>query len=1148
MKVSLRMRLLVLVTAVAGIALFILLYRYLVPTSALRMRVFRPQAMARASDFVRQQQVRIPPGYRQVASFTSDSYPKAYLEQTLGLARANQVAQEQGFVYAWYVRWFRPGEQEELSVRVDPDGRVIGFAYSLPDDAPAPPSARAEQVAREFVRAAAGVDVAGYELKRSATTPRARRTDIGFTWERPHFKLGEATQRVSVSVTGDRVIGYSRYLFIPEAFGHRYQREQEKGNLLANLAGAASAVFLVAMVVLFVMGAARRELRWRTALVPAALVSAVMLVTQLNSLPLAYAAFPTNKSDISFWMGQVVGMAMSLVGLFFLTALLVLGAEWVYRRTFPQHPVLHTWFSRAGLGSGPGRRRLLLGYWLITLQLGYVGVFYFLADRLLGAWGPSASRYDDLFGTAVPWIYALLIGVTAAISEEFIFRVVAISWLKRVLKRDWLAVLIPAVIWGFAHCSYPNKPFYIRGIEVTVWGVVFGYIFLRYGPLPSLLSHAGYNAVAVGSVFLSSVTWLPKLSFVVVLVLVASPLALSWWWGRRRQEEPAATNQGLAQALGEEVTGEPAPRPLEQWEPPYRPLSRRQWGLSALALALGLTLAGGVYLASRAPARYPWRKVSFHPLRARYVGRGQAVAIARRALPPQARVRGWVLSATPGASGLGEHQRAYLRQFLAETDLAALAARTDGWGSTWTVRWQKPLARESWQVWVRVDSKVVSVMHSLPEEAPGPTLAYQPALALAQEELQRRGVDLGHYRLTGDTKYDYPHRRSYRFTWEPQGLKVARAEFLTEAGVEGSLPEIYSRYVRVPDSFIFARSRQTAWRGVGEALLLVSGLALLGWLVGLYITDLRHYRGHWRWSVQVSAVVITLLAAVALLLLPSYWAGVSDTVPPAAYLALVLVGMGVALMIFGVALATGLPFLVPKWRDHFPTRPGPGYWLGALTRPRRYLPQWREAVLGLVGVIGLLVAAGAALRLLAHLLGPTPNSVQVTIPGWLASLPPQPAAAVHTGLSAASPPLLAICLALAAALLGLLLYLSSLPYLKQMLGGPRWVAVGYLWLGLLSISQAPGWREAVLGGAGWVAFGLAGLGAYRLVIRENPLVLFVGMLAGTSLGEAWALLPFPAHRVGAILIVAVWLGVLLWALGSALLALRHKPQAGREEP
>ncbi len=1128
-----------LAVGIAAVAVFVWLYPYVIPTAALRMRVFQAGAEARAEAFLRQEGVRVPQGYRRSSRFTTSEDDKAYLEQTLGLVRANQVLQRDGFVYAWRVRWFKPGEQTQYRVSVDPDGRIIQYSQRLPNDAPAPKSTGPEALARAFAERTARIDLAGYDLKQKSEVPQPRRRDYYYVWERRGFRLGEATQRVAVTVTGNRVLSYSRWLDVPEAFWQRYDRENEKGELLAKIAAALSAGFLVVALVGLVVGAARRELQWRRGLWPAGVLAAILVLNAANLLPLQRAMQSTTDMDATFAVRAVAAILSTAVGAFLGMWLLVVGAGWWYRRGFPGQVALWHWFSREGLASPGGRKRLFAGYVLAALQLAYVAVFYALASRVIGAWSPAQVKYEDLFSTSAPWAYALLVGVQASLSEEFLFRVVAISWLRRWLKRDWLAILIPALVWGFAHANYPNKPFYIRGIELSIWGLIFGWMLVRYGVLPSLVAHASYNAVLVGSGFLTSVIWTPRLSFLVVLALTLAPLGLAGWWARRGLgREPAPLNPEPREAVAP-AAKEAVWRRSE--EPERTPIPRQAWVIGAALVVIG---AGGLGLlegVKHEGTQFRWVKARQSVLHARYVARAEAVRRATATLPMKgAEVKGWVMGARVEEQGADPEAQAYLGQYLRSGDVEGLLLRTTPPSWLWRVRWQRPLARESWEVLVRPEGGIWDVGHVLPEEAPGRAIPHEEAEKLARRALLASGIKGEHYELTGQEQYDYPKRRSNTFHYAPKGLRVGEAQFTTTMTVDDGRAQWVEQSVTPPDSFQFDRAKERPWRTVLVAVGGLGWMAVMIWGVVTYFRAVRRYRTEWSWAGKAVVWLMALAGVVAVL---EYRASLTDlpsTTAPMAFLATEAMGVVVVLLLAGAALFAVLPPSVSLWRAHLAGMPGPRHWWEAAHRPRQHWAEWREALLAqvIVAGVGLLLAAVTEGLEMGLSLVHRPGIGDVTVPDWMVKLSAAAANDPPPGLSGYLPEGVAALAGVALALATVLVWAAMVAFSKATFGGKRRALICLAALTLIpTLAEARGWRAMVTDGTGAILAVGAVWALYALALRYNPLTLAATALLLVGFGEGAGFLAFPAHRVGAIgllvasgslVIAAFWGGAVAW--------------------
>ncbi len=136
----------------------------------------------------------------------------------------------------------------------------------------------------------------------------------------------------------------------------------------------------------------------------------------------------------------------------------------------------------------------ILGITLTGIFIAYQTAFYIVAFRF-GAWSPADVPYTDLLNTRFPWAFVLFGGFLPAVSEEFLFRMFAIPFLRKVTRSIVVAVILAGFIWGFGHAGYPQQPFYIRGVEVGIGGVALGIIMLRFGILPTLVWHYSVDAM-----------------------------------------------------------------------------------------------------------------------------------------------------------------------------------------------------------------------------------------------------------------------------------------------------------------------------------------------------------------------------------------------------------------------------------------------------------------------------------------------------------------------------------------------------------------------------------------------------------------------------------------------------------------------------
>ena len=439
----------------------------------------------------------------------------------------------------------------------------------------------------------------------------------------------------------------------------------------------------------------------------------------------------------------------------------------------------------------------LVGLTLTCFFFAYENVFYLIANRL-GAWAPREVPYDDLLSTAFPWVYVLFFGFLPAISEEFISRMFSIPFFEKVLRSTTFAVVVSAFIWGFGHAGYPNQPFYIRGLEVGLAGIVFGIVLLRFGIVATVVCHFSVDALYTAFVLIRS----PSLYYRVTGSLSAGVFAVR---AAGRRDRLLAT--GAASCPPRRRTPRRARRRSRCRLPPLRapPPSRRArtWRSTARASRSASSSSRSSALVAALPL------ASFGDFVALRATREQARATAARALAQAGFDMRGKRSAVTMVDRTDDTAGAYL---LAHGGLAAanLVYRRMAPTPLWRARFFVPGEKEEYGVSVDADTgDVTGFTRTLPEAAPAPRIEKDAARALAEAFLRAHGVDLAHAELREQTQKEEPQRRDHTLVWELAVPGGAEARLRHHVVVQGDRVGSWTREVKIPEGWRRDRERQT---------------------------------------------------------------------------------------------------------------------------------------------------------------------------------------------------------------------------------------------------------------------------------------------------------------------------------------------------
>ena len=532
-KPQLWVEILITILGIAGVITFLAVYESAFPDASMDVTISRPQAKEIAEEQLSRLGHTLE-GYQFALSFLSDWQAAVYLQRTLGIEEYNtRLAQEKWPLYYWSARWFKPLEKEEFRVYLMPDGRLLGFNHIIKEDLPGINIAQADaqRVAQSFLTQQVNWHTDEWELvEASSQTKQGGRIDHTFTWKSKEFSAGESELRYTTVVQGNQV-GYLVYFIkSPESFNRQYASERNTAAFINNIAYyiALFGFMIIGIIAIFL---SRPDARRAT--IPASLVAGVTLASYLNSIPLYKSYYGTTQNYSLFWIDAVISAVSGVVFSGGLTFILLLGAQSLMKFVWPkQDRILARGTDRWINFSRSAWRGLMLG----GIQMAYVVLFYLATTTYLGWWSPVTSQYSDIFATPFPFFYAFESGLSAALIEELSIRLIGIGfflWLFRD-KHKWLAVLIPSLIWAFAHSGYVTYPIYARGVELTFVAVFLGFIFLKFDLLTTIMSHFAYNMMLTGLVLLRSSEDYYRLSGWVVVFTLLLPLIPGLYLAVRR--------------------------------------------------------------------------------------------------------------------------------------------------------------------------------------------------------------------------------------------------------------------------------------------------------------------------------------------------------------------------------------------------------------------------------------------------------------------------------------------------------------------------------------------------------------------------------------------------------------------------------------
>ncbi len=459
--------------------------------------------------------------YVKSITFGSDAGFNRYFQHAAGLkAEEVFIVQHDYDLFYWRVRLFKELQKEEFLVYISPrSGRVIKFTHLIEDLEPRVDLGKdiAKQKAASFLESNFGIDLEKYDFHEEKVKRYEKRIEYIFSWEKKNiyipWKEGQCGAKLltEVTVSGDEVREfYKNKLELPEKFIRYAQNQFILGEYFYGI------FFLIFLGLLgwsvSIVLKRKNDLSTRLAKKWFYYVSGFLIIVNIadifNNLQSVFMFYQTSASLSSFF-GLVITKWIFSIGFLALGFIMPgLAGESLRSEVFPKdkfssflYYIKSSFFNR-GL-----TRAVLLGYLVWVIMLGLQAVIFYNGQKFLGVWREFNSLTD--FSSAyIPLLSAFVIGVTASLSEEITFRLFGISLAKKYLRNSILAIIVISVIWGMGHTLYAIFPVWFRIIEVSLLGIFYGFIFMRFGLIPLIVAHYLFDVFWCSAAYvLGHTTW-----------------------------------------------------------------------------------------------------------------------------------------------------------------------------------------------------------------------------------------------------------------------------------------------------------------------------------------------------------------------------------------------------------------------------------------------------------------------------------------------------------------------------------------------------------------------------------------------------------------------------------------------------------------
>jgi membrane protease YdiL (CAAX protease family) len=395
-----------------------------------------------------------------------------FLQQTLTTEAFNQVLKNENIqLWGWNIYFTKP---IQATIRISQQKKLIGFDFNFHSTVFNPLNDPKQILS--VLEEKTGKKFSNYAREEQDVVNNGAL--IKLHREVPTTKLIEL---IKISINRGKLDKFESQILLPNAYANNINIQIQKQKTIHYFFNIFH-YLLIAIIFLFLFRSYEsHKLRWRDNVY-------VFLV-------LFFAQFISNLFETRLHDAYAISILEALIKTIGYTSwifVLIVAADFVARQFPKSNHSLSDLGKKSFFYSEQFRSNFYAGWILFVVQLVFVGIFYKIFQNY-SSYVPLKIAGEHSSYCSFEFLKYFSESLSTSIYEESLYRLFLISFFSLIFKRSWIAIVISSILWGFLHFSYQFEPYYIRGLELSIIGILYGWVMVRYGILSVIIAHFLYN-------------------------------------------------------------------------------------------------------------------------------------------------------------------------------------------------------------------------------------------------------------------------------------------------------------------------------------------------------------------------------------------------------------------------------------------------------------------------------------------------------------------------------------------------------------------------------------------------------------------------------------------------------------------------------